>query len=603
MSALKTIISLLLILSFIGCKSVDLEMYRSPELSNGQKIEYLLSIMTLEEKLGQMTQIDENGIENRNDIKNYFLGSVLSGGGSDPADNMPETWADMYDEFQGYALETRLGIPLIYGVDAVHGHNNIYGATIFPHNIGLGATRDAALVEEIARITALEVAGTGMDWTFSPCIAVPQNERWGRTYEGFSEDPELVNELGKAAVRGYQGSDLSLPETIMASSKHFVADGGTYNGIDRGNAKMDEEELRNIHLFPYVGAIEENVGTIMASFSSWNGDKMHAHDYLLTEVLRDEMGFKGFVISDWDALELMRGTYDEQIVDAVNAGVDMIMLSNGYVKFLQSLERSVKSGAISMDRIDEAVGRILKAKFDLNLFEKPLTDRSYTSLIGSEEHRNVARDAVRKSLVLLKNENNILPLDKNLEEIYVAGRNSKNLAAQTGGWTIGWQGERGNDFTIGTNILTAIESAVSENTEVFYSRTGDKFESSSGIAIVVIGEEPYAEMMGDVKDLKISRNDLNTVKNLKEQGFTVITVLISGRPMIINEVLEYSDAFVAAWLPGTEGNGVTDVLFGDYAPTGKLGHTWPANMAQIPINRNSEHVAEALFQFGYGLTY
>lgn len=607
----RILVTILLLMLITACtkrdnkntNSINFEKINGSNYTTEEKIEYLLSVMTLEEKVGQMVQVDENGISYRKDVKKFHIGSVLSGGGSDPVNNKPETWANMYDEFQGYALETRLGIPLIYGVDAVHGHNNIYGATIFPHNIGLGATRDETLVEEIARITALEVVGTGIDWTFSPCITVPENEKWGRTYEGYSEDPELVNRLGKAAVRGYQGTDLAAPETILACSKHYVADGGTQNGIDRGNARMKENKLRSTHLYPYYGAVEESVGSIMASFSSWNGEQVHGHNYLLTDLLKGELNYRGFIVSDWDAVTLLPGSYDEQVIKAVNAGVDMIMISGDYITLIESLKRCVKAELISMERIDEAVSLILKAKYDLDLFNKPLTDRSYTGLIGAKEHRAVARDAVRKSMVLLKNENSTLPLTKDLNEIIVAGKNSNDLGAQCGGWTIEWQGVKGNDFTIGTNVLEAVKESVKSHTKVIYSKTGTDIDKRSGTAIVVIGEEAYAEMVGDRKDLKISKEDLNTVKKLKEQGLTVITMLISGRPMILGEVLDYSDAFIAAWLPGTEGLGITDVIFGDYAPTGKLPHTWPLKMSQIPLDMNSSKADQALFPFGFGLTY
>ena len=599
---MKKILSLLILSLIIltGCSSTK---HLDSDAPVDQRVADLLSMMTLEEKLGQMTQINTADLLDDIDIGDYYLGSLLSGGGVGPSTDDPADWADYYDNFQNYALSTRLGIPLIYGVDAVHGHNNVYGATIFPHNIGLGATRDADLVEEIAHITAIEVAGTGMDWTFAPCVAVPQNELWGRTYEGFGEDPTLVNELGKAAIRGYQGGSLSAPDTILATAKHYVADGGTMGGKDQGNAVIDETELRETHLPPYVGAIEENVGSIMASFNSWNGDKLHGHKYLMTDLLRGELEFEGFIVSDWAGIKQLKGNYDQQIVTAINAGIDMVMCPADYIPFLDSITDSVNEGLIPMERIDEAVGKILKAKFQLGLFEAPLTDRSFTSLIGSDEHREVAREAVRKSLVLLKNEDSILPLDKNLEKILVSGVNANNLGAQCGGWTLSWQGERGNDLTIGTPILEAIEQAVSGNSEVIYSMSGKKSDGTEDVAIVVIGEQAYAEGKGDRKTLNLPPDTLETITKIKENGTTIVTVLISGRPMIINDVLELSDAFIAAWLPGTEGQGVTDVIFGDYAPTGKLPHTWPASMDQIPLDMNSEHGDEALFPYGFGLTY
>ncbi|MBN2618019.1 MAG: glycoside hydrolase family 3 C-terminal domain-containing protein [Spirochaetales bacterium] len=592
----KFLIALLFVITFASCNTVNINKFTNNELPVSERIDYLLSIMTLDEKIGQMVQIDHKGLIVKSDVQKYFIGSVLSGGGSDPVDNMPESWANLYDNLQNYALNTRLGIPIVYGVDAVHGHNNVYGAVIFPHNIGLGSTRNPQLVEEISKITAIEVAATGIDWTFSPCIAVPQDERWGRTYEGFSEDPQLVSLLGRASIRGYQGDDLSNPLTIAATAKHYVADGGTNGGRDQGNAAISEEVLRDIHLFPYIGAVDEGVASIMASFSSWNGKKIHGNKYLLTDVLRGDLEFSGVVVSDWDALRQLPGSYENQIVEGINSGIDLVMLSNGYVEFLSLLKKAVISGKVPQERVDEAVRRILEMKYKLDLFNNPLTDRSLITSIGSKEHREVGRQAVRESLVLLKNNNNILPLNSDIKNVVVSGKSANNLGNQCGGWSIGWQGERGNDFTIGTTILDGIKNGVSKSTNVIYSRSGKEVDNSNDVAIVVIGELPYAEFEGDDKNLTLSVADIETVKELKAKGYKIVTVLISGRPMIINEVLELSDAFIAAWLPGTEGDGVADVLFGKYNPTGKLPHTWPANIS-------SGGSSETLFPLGYGLTY
>ncbi len=565
----------------------------APPVEPGRDVETLLSQMTLEEKVGQMTQADRGALQPETDIRDERLGSVLSGGGSSPPDNRAPGWADMYDRFQGYALQTRLGIPIVYGIDAVHGHNNVRGAVIFPHNIGLGATRDVALVEEVARVTGLEVAATGIDWTFSPCIAVPRDERWGRTYEGFGETPELVSEMGAAAVRGYQ-------QNIMACAKHYLADGGTAGGRDQGDAQMDEATLRAIHLPGYRAAIAAGVDSIMVSFSSWNGQKMHANAYLLTTVLKGELGFSGFLVSDWAATDQLPGDYATQTAAAINAGLDMIMVPNRYRDFIDTLTALVRSGRVPETRIDDAVRRILTKKFARRLFDSPLTDRSLLSSVGSAEHRAVARRAVRQSLVLLKNDARTLPLAKTLGRVHVAGRLANDVGSQCGGWTITWQGASGA-ITTGTTILEAVRATVSSGTTVTADRDGSG-AAGAGAAIVVIGETPYAEGWGDRGDLSLTGEDTATVARVAAMGVPTVVVLISGRPMILGTTLDASDAFVAAWLPGTEGQGVADVLFGDYAPTGKLPHSWPRNMAQIPINWGDPNY-DPLFAYGYGLTY
>lgn len=556
--------------------------------------------MSLDEKIGQMTQAEREALHGIQNIAAYHLGSLLSEGGSTPSPNTPEAWADMYDSYQEQALSTRLGIPLIYGADAVHGHNNVKGAVIFPHNIGLGATRNPELVEETGRITALEVAGTGVDWTFSPCLAVPQDERWGRTYEGFGKTPELVSLMGGAIIRGYQGTDLSSGETILATAKHWVGDGGTTDGIDRSNTEVDEETLRRIHVAPYVEAINASVGSVMVSQSSWNGVEMHANAYLINDVLKGELGFDGFVISDWQAIDQIPGDYRSDVKTAINAGLDMVMVPYDYVTFIETLRDVVQNGEVSMERIDDAVSRILRAKFQLGLFENPYTDRSLTGLIGSAEHREVAREAVRQSLVLLKNEDTLLPLPKDLSHIHVAGRNADDLGSQCGGWTITWQGRNGN-ITTGTTTLEAIHNAVSENTTVTYSRNGSGAEGAD-VGIVVVGETPYAEWEGDRTDLGLSKADIKAIDAVREAGVPVVVILVSGRPMVVEPELENWDALIAAWLPGTEGQGVTDVLFGDYSPTGKLPCSWPRTMDQVPINYGDSDY-DSLFGYGFGLEY
>jgi beta-glucosidase len=598
---------LVLLVPFHFCKknssNSDVEVnypYQNPSLSPEERASDLLSRLTLDEKVGQMTQIERSHLLDINIIKDYYLGSILSGGGSSPSPNVPFSWADMYDSFQSVALETRMQIPIIYGIDAVHGHNNVYTAVIFPHNIGMGCTRNPALIEQANRAIAEEVVGTGIDWTFAPCIAVPRNERWGRTYEGFAETPELTRDMSEAAVRGFQGNNLADPATILACAKHFVGDGGTSGGVDQGNTVLDEATLREIHMAGYVSAIEAGVGSIMVSYNSWNGQKLHGHQYLLTTVLKGELGFDGFLISDWAAIDQLPGDYASDIETSINAGLDMIMVPDRYQEFINTTKTLVQENRISMERIDDAVKRILKIKFRLGLFENPLTDRAYTATIGSNAHRQIARECVRQSLVLLKNENSILPLRKDSLTIHVAGKNADDLGNQCGGWTITWQGSSG-DITWGTNILQAIRTTVHSSTEVNYSYDGSN-AAGSDVGIAVIGERPYAEGAGDRSNLNLDSDDLNTIQNFKNSGIPFIVILVSGRPMIIDQVIEDCDAFIAAWLPGTEGLGVSDVLFGDYHPTGKLSHSWPRTMGQIPISYGDPNY-DPLFPYGFGLTY
>jgi beta-glucosidase len=563
------------------------------------RVKDLMSIMTLDEKVGQMTQGGFNAVSaSKNDITNYFLGSVLNGGSEDPSNITPKGWADAYDNLQSYALKTRLNIPLIWGIDAVHGHNNVSGAVIFPHNIGLGCTRNPALVEQAGKVTATEIAGTGIDWTFAPCIAVPQDERWGRTYEGFGETAELAKMFAPAIIKGLQGSKLSDSVSVVACAKHFVAEGGTANGTNQGNAQIDTATLRAIHLPGYIEAIKENVGTIMASYNSWNGVKCHGSKYLLTDLLKNELGFKGFVISDWDAIDQLPGNYSSDIETSINAGIDMVMVPSKYKEFFTTLKTLVVSGKVPMSRIDDAVSRILTIKFQLGLFENPFTNRSMTSLIGSSAHREVARECVRQSLVVLKRKDGILPLAKTGIKIHVSGKNADNLQNQCGGWTLGWQDFEGKT-TKGTTILKAIRNKASVS-NVSYSADGTN-ATAANITVAVIGENSYAEGGGDKSDLSVDRGDIEVVRRLKATGKPVIVIIVSGRPLIVSSILPYCDALIAAWLPGTEGDGVADVLFGDFQPVGLLGHSWPENMEQIPINQGDTDY-NPLFAYGHGLT-
>jgi beta-glucosidase len=571
-----------------------------PLSSFDAQVKPLLARMTLDEKIGQMTQPDQEHLKELSDIENYALGSILSGGSSDPKDgNSVQNWTDLYDRLQQHTAKSRLKIPILYGVDAVHGHNNVLGAVIFPHNIGLGCTRNAGLVEKAARITAEEVRATGIQWAFAPCVAAPQDARWGRTYEGFSENPQLVQELGEAAVRGLQGTDLANPLSVLACAKHYIGDGGTAfgsagrggRGLDQGDTRVDEATLRRIHLPGYITAVKAGVGSIMPSYSSWNGVKCSASKRLLTEILKQELGFEGFLISDYSAVDQIDHDYKKAVGISINAGMDMVMVPDRYREFIGDLKALVTEGVVPMSRIDDAVTRILRVKFAMGLLDpnrSQLADRNLHKTFGSAEHRQVARDAVRQSLVLLKNQNHVLPIAKTAARIHVGGKSADDLGNQCGGWTIDWQGKSGDVTPGGTTVLAAIRKAVSKGAAVTFSKDGTG-AAGAALGVVVIGELPYAEGRGDRAELTLDQEDLDAVNNMKAAGIPVVVILFSGRPMVIDAVLDKADAFLAAWLPGTEGDGIADVLFGDYKPTGKLSHAWPR--------------AGASFPYGFGLSY
>ena len=599
----KFIIFLSFLLINISCDNIDSNNLSEAEIS--KKVSELIDSMTLDEKVGQMTQIDQRFLDTITDLSTYSIGSLLSGGGSHPKVNEPQAWLDMYNKYQEETLKNRLGIPLIYGIDAVHGHNNVYGATIFPQNIGLGATNNPELVYKISEATSLEVAATGIDWTFSPCLSSPEDYRWGRTYEGFSSDPVLVEKLGKAAVEGYQNALTNSGKKVVACAKHFIGDGNTEFGtgmnglVDRGNTVLTTDELKEKLLPKYQAAIDANVQTIMASYNSWNGVKCHGSKELLTDILKVDMGFEGFVISDWQGIDEIPGNYKSDIITSINAGVDMVMVSGQgqpYKKFMRLLKENVEEGSISMERIDDAVSRILKVKLRNGLFTNPIVQNDNLQVIGSDDHRNIARQAVRESVVVLKNEN-LIPISKESKSIVVAGRGADNLGMQCGGWTINWQGGQG-DITIGTTILDGIKASVSTETKVIHSKDGTDLGNVSGdLAIVVIGEDPYTEFFGDKDNLDLLEEDIQTINNLKEKGYKVLVLLISGRPMNIADHLDNWDGFAAIWLPGTEGNGVSDILFGDFQSTGKLSYPWPINAedgANAPEN-------DLLYNIGFGL--
>ena len=577
----------------------------------------LLAQMTLEEKVGQMTQAEQDALKEFSDIRAYALGSLLSGGSSDPqAGNSVEAWADLYDRAQTESLKSRLGIPILYGIDAVHGHNNVLGATIFPHNVGLGCARNARLVEEAARITATEVRATGINWAFAPCVTVPRDKRWGRTYEGFGETPELARILGGAAVRGLQLNDLSNALSVLACAKHWVGDGGTTFGtgtfgfphpklmLDQGDTRLTESELLATHAQGYVAAIKAGVGSIMPSYSSWNGLKVSASKRLLTEILKREMNFDGFLISDYNALDQLAADFKQAIAISINAGMDMVMVPKKHREFHQLLLALVKEGGVSQARIDDAVMRILQVKIAMGLLDKsrsPLADKSLRASFGSPAHKRVARQCVRESVVLLKNEGRILPLSKKAKRIHVAGKNADDIGNQCGGWTIDWQGKSGDIMPGGTTILQAIKQSVAPRARVTFSIDGAN-AGGADVAVVVIGETPYAEGRGDRAELSLAAKDVAAIDNLNRAGVPVVAILVSGRPLLIEPVLSRCRAFIAAWLPGTEGQGVADVLFGDYRPTGKLSMTFPRSMADALSNVGDKNY-RPLFKYGYGLSY
>jgi beta-glucosidase len=586
--------------------------YQNSQLSTAERITDLLGRMSLAEKVGQMTQIEKNSLKPE-DVTTFALGSVLSGGGGYPKTaNTPQAWADMVAEFQKAALATRLSIPMIYGVDAVHGHNNMHGAVIFPHNIGLGATRDDTLVEQIGHVTAKEVLATNVHWNFAPAVSVPRDIRWGRTYEGFSENTDLVGEMGAAYVRGLQAGGVS------ASVKHYVGDGGTnwksvqrYSWIpymwnapdarwslDQGENSVDEATLREVYLRPYAAAIAAGAQNIMVSYNSWQGLKLHGHKYLLTDVLKGEMGFEGFLISDFKAIDQLDEDYYNCVVQSINAGMDMIMVPHETEKFIQTLIEAVQNDDVPMSRIDDAVRRILLVKFEFGLFERPFADSSLFQQIGCEEHRAVAREAVRKSLVLLKNVN-VLPIAKETADILMAGVAADDIGLQCGGWSIEWQGKTGA-ITPGTTLLDGVKAATQG--DVGYSPDGEFAEGAKAeIGIVVVGEQPYAEGEGDRDDLSLSRTDVALIERVRQHCQKLVLMIYSGRPLIITDQLDLCDAVVAAWLPGSEGAAIADVLFGDYPFTGKLPHTWPRSMEQVPLTTIAANGQTPLFPFGYGL--
>ena len=629
---MKSILSMIIILSFIiSCLGASVINVKWPHINSAvnsdskieKRIQNIISKMTLEEKVAQMIQAEIKHISPE-EVRTYKLGSILNGGGSFPGNNKyskVSDWVKLADSYWHASMDSTQGkqaIPIIWGTDAVHGHNNVIGATLFPHNIGLGAANNPNLIEQIGQATAKEVLATGIDWVFAPTVAVVRNDRWGRSYEGYSEKSDIVKAYAKYMVNGLQGKDKNIlnQDHVISTVKHFIGDGGTEDGVDQGDNLASEQELLEIHAQGYLSALTAGAQTVMASFNSWQGSKIHGNKYLLTEVLKNKMGFDGFVIGDWNGHGQVSGCTNSSCAQAINAGVDMLMAPEDWKLLLTNTIDQVKSGVISADRINDAVTRILRVKIRAGLFElgAPST-RKYAgdeTVVGSTAHRQIARKAVAESLVLLKNKNNILPLAAK-SNVLIAGSGADNIGQQSGGWSITWQGtgNENKDFPGATSIYQGISNAIKAGGGQTTLSVEGHYKNKPDAAIVVFGETPYAEGQGDLSDLYYgarSPKDLELLKKLKKENIPTIAVFLTGRPLWINPELNASDAFVVAWLPGTEGAGVADVIIGD--TTGKaindfkghLSFSWPANAAQTLINDGDQDY-QPLFPYGFGLSY
>ncbi|XP_040362834.1 beta-glucosidase BoGH3B isoform X1 [Rosa chinensis] len=593
--------------------------YKDPRQPIETRINDLMDRMTLDEKVAQMAQLDRGSVTEEL-MKEHNIGSVLNGGESLPRVGLTAYEdIDMINKFQNWSLQSRLAIPIIYGIDAVHGHNNVYKATLFPHNVGLGVTRDPDLIKRIGAATAAEVKATGIQYAFSPCVAVCRDPRWGRCYESFSEDPSIVRQMTEI-IAGLQGEVpagqkghpyVGGKEKVAGCAKHYVGDGGTIKGINENNTAIDRNELLKIHMPGYLDSIDKGVCSIMVSYSSLNGVKMHANHDLVTNYLKDTLKFKGFVISDWQGLDKItypfHSNYTYSVLAGVTAGIDMFILPFNYTEFHDTVLDLHFKNLISDSRIDDAVYRILRIKFIMGLFDNPMADYTFVDRLGCQAHRDLAREAVRKSLVLLKNGKKpntpFLPLPKKANRILVAGTHANNLGYQCGGWSITWQGVSGNNNTVGTTILGGVIATVYATTEVVHSLNPDPdFIKASNIdyAIVAVGEPPYAETKGDNLNLTIPEPGPSIISNVCSVVQCVV-IVVSGRPLVIEPYLPMMDALVAAWLPGTEGQGVADVLFGDYGFTGKLARTWFKRVDQLPMNVGDKNY-DPLFPFGFGIT-
>ena len=584
--------------------------------NNADLVEQLIAGMTVEEKVGQVIQGDLDFISPE-DVRKFKIGSVLNGGNTAPNGDKyssVDDWKKLSKEFYD-ASPTYKGIkvPVLWGTDAVHGHNNVIGATLFPHNIGLGATGNEDLIRSIGEVIALEVLSTGVAWTFAPTIAVPQDDRWGRTYEGFSEDPILVSKLGKAFVLGLQGEGETLLDNnhVIATAKHFMGDGGTFEGIDQGNTRISEIGLRELHGYPYFDALDACAQTVMASFNSWNGQKLHGYERLLTDILKKDMQFDGFVVGDWNGHGQVEGCSNAKCAQSFNAGVDMFMVPENWKDLLRNTIRQVKSGEISEARLNDAVRNILTVKSRLGLFNGRVPHEFKENYLGHPKHIALARQAVRESLVLLKNNNRLLPLNPK-QHIGIIGDAAKKISSQTGGWTITWQGRENlnSDFVNVNSIYEALEQTIlSSGGTVEFSNNG-KFTKDPDVVIGVFGEEPYAEMLGDLKDVSFAATDpkfLPLLEAMNAQSIPTVSIFLSGRPLVVNRQLNASDAFIAAWLPGSAVEGIADVIFTKddeihHDFTGKLSYSWPKTKDQSVLNF-TDSIYDPLFPYGYGLSY
>ena len=611
---MKKVFSLSLILSSLIYPEVNWEREQICPLPDPTFVNNLMKTMSIEEKVGQVIQADLDFIE-PSDLRDYPIGSVLNGGNTSPRGKLrssPAEWKSLAQEFYEESKKTGASIPVLWGTDAVHGHSNVFGATIFPHNIGIGAAANPQLVEDIGVAVAEEVLATGLFWTFAPTVTIPQNFRWGRTYEGYSEDPVLVSKLGSAFIEGLQGTKKEfLNDTkILGTAKHFLGDGGTYLGIDQGDTRANEENMRVIHGEPYFASLNSCVRVVMASFNSWNGSKVHGNKYLLTEVLKEKMNFTGFVVGDWNGHQQVPGCNAGSCPESFNAGVDMFMVPENWKALYKNTVKQVKDGEISKERLDDAVKRILTVKQQLGMFEGRVPNQTKYSEVGLQKNRDIARRAVRESLVLIKNNNAILPI-KNKQKILVIGDSADSLKIQTGGWTLDWQGANNtnSDFPGSITFLEALKEY--ENLEITHKNSLSNLDLNKNYDLVIVayGEEPYAEGIGDRKNLFYrDSKTLNTLKRLKRNGNKVVSIFFTGRPLWTNEFINLSDAFVVAWLPGTESRGMTDVLVANedgsvnYDFQGKLPFSWPSDPNQSTI-AFYDPASDAEFDYGYGLTY
>lgn len=599
--------------------------YRDPALPVEQRVSDLLSRMTLDEKLGQMLMGARDWV-GPEQMKKLNMGTLLSGGGSVPRPNTVNGWVAMMKGYQDAARSTRLGIPVLYGIDSTHGFAHLPGATVFPQLVGMAATRDEALVRRAGEITAREMSAAALYWTFGPMVSVVDDIRWGRSYEAFGENTELVSRLGAAFTEGFQGGlKVYGPKAVrpIATAKHFIGDGGVAFGssdfamaggrskLDRGDTRGDNAALLARHLPPYKAQVDAGVRSVMASFSSWNGTPMHANPHLLNDVLRKQLGFTGLIVSDWEAVQLLPGSFDTQVATATNAGIDVLMEPQKTAEVLAALRKGVTDKLIPQQRIDQAVSNILRVKFEMGLFEHAGPVEAAQAGVGSAEHRQVARELVRKSLVLLKNDA-ALPL-KRKQHILVAGEHADDLGLQSGGWTLEWQGFFDNNTRLpgATTIIDGLSNVGGASTKIDFDPNGQfakkvaSVANPADVAIVAIGERPYSEWLGDrsAAELSLSADDLALIARMRPLARKLVLVLVSGRPLILGDALKKSDAVVAAWLPGSEGAGVADVLFGDAPFTGKLPYAWPKDAASFKAASApaDERRASLLFEVGYGL--